>query len=279
MIRIVTDSNSQIPAELIERFGVTVVPITVTVDGTDYSEGVDLDADGFWEHFVDEAPAVTTSQPSPGAFAEVYRQLKADGVDEVVSIHVGSAFSGTANAARLGAETVDLPIRVVDSGTLSFGISCCVWEAATALADGRDAATAAARAESTAESVASTFIVQALDFAAAGGRWVDRLPANAEGIEVLTMGPGDAFASIGKGTSVDELCDLMANAMSSDGHPIRAAVGIADRAAAAFGEGLEERLRARSDVIDLVRYRVGPSVGAHTGPGTAGGFWYPCADA
>jgi hypothetical protein len=54
-------------------------------------------------------------------------------------------------------------------------------------------------------------------------------------------------------------------------------VCIADRTAEPFWVAMEARLRVEPQVVDLVRYRVGPSVGAHTGPGTAGGFWYPVA--
>ena len=61
----------------------------------------------------------------------------------------------------------------------------------------------------------------------------------------------------------------------ADGVPVRAAVGLADDATRPLTESIEARLRAHPLVVDLVRYRVGPSIAAHTGPGTAGGFWWP----
>lgn len=275
-IALVTDSNSQIPPTLIERFGVEVVPITVAVDGVEYAEGVDLDADDFYRFFEhDASPIVTTSQPSPGKFAHTYRRAIAAGATEILSVHVGSAFSGTINSARVAAAEVEVPVRLVDTATMSFGISCCVWEAAELIARGASIDAAAVAAEDVAARVRSTFIVQALDFAVAGGRWEGRLPPETDGVAVMTSGPGDAFDAVGSGHSVDELCDLMAAQMTCDGQPIRAAICIADAAVAPFWTGLEHRLGGRADVVDLVRYRVGPSVGAHTGPGTAGGFWYP----
>ena len=77
-IGLAIDSNSQIPAELIDKYDVEVVPISVSVDGVDYQEGVDLDADGFYALFGEDAPEVTTSQPSPGAFIEAYERLILD---------------------------------------------------------------------------------------------------------------------------------------------------------------------------------------------------------
>lgn len=275
-VALVIDSNSQLPPELAERYGVTIVPIHVSVNGEQFLEGIDIDADAFYKFFEGgETPEVKTSQPSPGAFAEVYRELEADGHEAVLSVHVAAAFSGTLNSARLGAETVDIPVRLVDSRTLSFGVSCCLWEAAELLRDGADVEVAAGAAERVADVVRSVTIIQALDFALAGGRTLGYLPEDKADIDVLRTGPDGSFDVVGSRRTIDELCDLMAQTMHSDGAPIRAAVCIADASAGPFWEGLEARLEQRDDVVDLVRYRVGPSVGAFTGPGAAGGFWYP----
>ena len=73
MIGLVTDSNAQMPPELVERYGIVVVPLTVTVDGVEFAEGIELDADAFYALFQDGTPKVTTSQPSPGRFLAAYR--------------------------------------------------------------------------------------------------------------------------------------------------------------------------------------------------------------
>ncbi len=274
-VALVTDSSSQLPAELIERFAVTVVPIPVLVDGVEHHEGVDLDADGFYDLFADGViPDVSTSQPSPGRFAETYRRLVAAGATEIASIHVTESMSGTLNSARLGAKAVDVPVRLVDTGTTSFGISCCLWEAAEVLAAGGSLEAAASRAEATAVTVRSVFILQALDFVRRGGRVAGRSIRLADDVPVLrTTGPH--LAQVGSGRGVDELCDLMAAEMHAGGEPIRVALCTADADARVFTRGLEARLASRTDIVDLVHYRVGPSIGVHTGPGTAGGFWYP----
>ncbi len=277
MIGLVTDSVSQMPPDLAKRFGVRVVPVLIEVDGVQYLEGVDLDADDFWRACEgDSLPEVKTSQPSPGDFSEVYGELVAAGVDEIVSIHVGEEHSGTVNSARLAAEIVDVPVSIVDTGTASFGISCCVWEAAEVIAAGGSAAAAAAAAAETASVVATSFIIQSLDFARAGGRYATRLPDDADGIVVLA-GIGSAVEVVATGRTVDELCDLMVEPFLASGPSIRAGVCLADPATLPFTVGIEQRLRDSDVEVDLVRYRVGPSVAAHTGPGTAGGFWYPSA--
>ncbi len=276
-IGIVTDSASQIPDALARVLGVSVVPIVVTIDGTEYLEGVDLGADDFWRQIVGgELPEIATSQPSPGAIADVYRSLEERGVTEIVSIHVGADVSGTVNSAVLAAETVDAAVVVVDSGTASFGVSACVWEAAAALAAGASAEAVAARATAVAPTVATTFILQALEFARAGGR-IDTtgLTTGSDEPVMVLGGVGTQLDVTGEGRTVDELCDHMAGSMLAAGTPIRAAVSLADDATLPFTLGIEERLAASDLVVDMVRYRVGPSIAVHTGPGTAGGFWWP----
>ena len=181
MRRIVTDSNSQLPAELQDRYAIAVVPITVVVNGKEYSEGVDLDADGFYALWADGEPEVSTSQPSPGAYVETYEHLIAEGATEILSIHVSDALSGTLNSARIAAGQVDVPIRLVDTGTMSFGISCCVWEAAEALAAGASLELAAFAAEKLAPAIGSVTILQALEFTRGQGRLLDQLPEGANG--------------------------------------------------------------------------------------------------
>ena len=273
MYKIVTDSNSQLPPELRDRYGIEVVPITVTVDGVEYREGIDLDADGFYALWADGQPEVSTSQPSPGAFIEVYERLAGEGATEILSIHVAADLSGTLNSARLAADAVDIPVRLVDTDTMSFGISCCVWEAAEVLRTGGSVEEAARTAEKLAPAIGSVTILQALDFTRGQGRMVDHLPEGADGIPVLAFVDGDSEV-LGEGRSIDELAQLMVDRMTSSGERVRVAVCIADASARPFWEAMEELLAERPNVVDLVRYRVGPSVGAFTGPGAAGGFWY-----
>ncbi|MEY2437780.1 MAG: hypothetical protein QOF97_2616 [Acidimicrobiaceae bacterium] len=277
MIGIVTDSNSQLPPELQERYHVEVVPLTVVVDGTDYAEGVDLDADGFYAFFSDgHVPTVSTAQPSPGRFAEAYERAAARDATEVLSIHIGSAISGTLNSAKVAAADAPVPVRLVDTGTSSFGIACCVWEAGEAIASGATIDEAAGVAESTAATIGNVFVVKALDLARAGGRVVVAEDDALDAIPVLSLVGGD-LQVVGQVSDVAAAADAMSAYATRPelGDQLRVAVGIADAGAAPLWNALEDRLRDHASVVDLVRYRIGPSVGAHTGPGTAGAFFYP----
>jgi DegV family protein with EDD domain len=273
VIGLVTDSNSQIPPELVGRYRVEVVPLTVSVDGIAYLEGVEFDADAFWERFRSGKPQVATSQPSPGRFAAAYRALAARGAEEILSVHIGSNTSGTVNSARLAASSSPVPVRVVDTGTASFGVTCCLWEAAEALAAGASADEAEAVALDVAGRVGMAFVVRALDLPRAGGRLAAGAATGVGAVPVLTMA-GGAMEVVAEAGDVDEAADLMATRVLGAGTGLRVGVAVADAGAEPLADLLADRLSAAPEVVDLVRYRVGPSVGAHTGPGTAGAVYY-----
>lgn len=274
MIGLVTDSNSQIPAELVRRYGVEVVPLTVTVDGEAYLEGVDLDADAFYARFTSvHRPQVATSQPSPGRFAHAFQAVAGRGATEILSIHIGSDISGTVNSARLAAGSAPVPVRVVDTGTVSFGVACCVWEAGAASAGGASLDEAAEVAEQVGATVGTVFTVGALDLARHGGRLVDG-GSDDDAIPVWTMARG-VMKQVGQAHDLDGAADAMAAHVRAAGSSLRVGLGIADAGATALWHALEDRLAGAPEVHEVVRYRIGPSVGAHTGPGTAGAFFYP----
>lgn len=280
MIGLCTDSNAQVPPDLARRYGVEVVPLTVTVDGVDHLEGVDLDADGFYARFAGGAsPSVATAAPSPGRFAAAYRALADAGAAEILSVHIGSAISATLNSARLAAEAAPVPVRLVDTGTASFGIACCLWEAAEAIAAGAGLEEAAAVAESVAARTGNVFVVQAVDLVRRGGRMsaaAAERGVEADAIPVVRL-VGGSYQPVARVRTVGEAADAMAAAVLESGDRLRVGISVADAGGTAVREALEARLAGAPAIVDLVRYRVGPSVGVHTGPGTAGAMWYPTA--
>lgn len=276
MIGLVTDSNAQLPAELAARYAVEVVPLTVTVDGHPYLEGVELDADTFYERFsAGRRPAVSTAQPGPGQFAAAYDAAAVRGATEILSVHIGTSVSGTINAARLAAQVSPVPVRIVDTGTASFAISLCLWEAAEAVAGGATLDEAAAAAERVGATVGNVFVVGALDVARAGGRLageVGTMPAPT--IPVLTLA-GGVMREVERCAHLVQAADAMAAFVRAAGSSLRVGVGLSDAGTLPLVDMLERRLRDAPEVRELVRYRIGPSVGAHTGPGTVGTMFAP----
>src|ERR687893_1787244 len=120
-VAIVTDSTAYLPAELIERHGLRVVPLYVVFDGDRPVPEVEItDYPAFFEELRGAEKLPTTSQPSVGDFTAAFEPLLANG-GEVVSVHISGGLSGTPEAARQAKEALERDggggerIEVVDS--------------------------------------------------------------------------------------------------------------------------------------------------------------------
>jgi DegV family protein with EDD domain len=278
VIGLVTDSNAQLPGDLRERYQIAVVPLTVVVDGHPYQEGVDITAAEFYERLASGA-SVSTAAPSPGAVLTAYEQLAAAGATEILSIHIGSNTSATVNAVSVAAGSSPVPVEIVDTGTASFAVACCVWAAGEVLAAGGDLTHAADVARHVADQVGNVFIVGALDLARRGGRLAAdgaALTAAGEGLPVLALSEGKMRA-VGRVHDVESAVDAMTDYLveAADGAAQR--VGVGDALTPELAGEYAARLAARPEVAELVRYEIGPSVGAHTGAGTIGACFFPVA--
>lgn len=132
-IKIVTDSSVTLPKAVIDALGITVVPLSVMIDGVVYSDN-DLKANGqFLTLMKDSKTLPKTSQPPVGLFAQVYEELIKAGATEIISIHLSQSLSGTVEAARQGARLAGLPVTVVDSDFVDQALAFQV-EAAAKLA-------------------------------------------------------------------------------------------------------------------------------------------------
>ena len=273
-IGIVTDSSSQITADLLDRFEIEVVPLTVTIDGTDHLEGVDLDADAFYAAFdAPTAPVISTSQPSPGQFAESYARVAERGVDHIVSLHLSSTMSGTVDSARVAASTAPVEVTVIDTGSASFGVSVCVWATGVAIDRGANVDDIERRVANLVPRIATSFMVGVPLLTERGGRAAD-VDLTEDGLAVLGMANGK-LEVLERVTTIDDTVDVMSTYATSWGDGMTVAIGTADDPSRRLSDRLERALTGLDAVDDVIHYRIGPSVGAHTGPGTFGLFVFP----
>ncbi|MDD4635783.1 MAG: DegV family protein [Dehalococcoidales bacterium] len=122
-IKVVTDSTADLPEELIREYGIEVVPAYVLLNGKTYRDGIDISQDELYRRMVDMQETVTTSQPPPADFAEVYRSLLKE-VDHIISIQVTGRLSGI-YASALSAKNMleeGSRVHVVDSQLTSMGM-------------------------------------------------------------------------------------------------------------------------------------------------------------
>lgn len=167
-IKIVTDSSITIEPEVVKEYGITIVPLSVMVDGVLYSDS-ELGEGDFLRLMQSSKNLPKTSQPPVGVFAEIYEDLALDG-SHIVSIHMSHALSGTVEAARQGATLSGADVTVIDSGFTDQAMKFQVVEAAKLAKEGADLDTVLARIEEVKEKTELYIGVSTLENLVKGGR-------------------------------------------------------------------------------------------------------------
>ena len=135
-MKIVTDRGMDLAPAQLDGLDLTYAPLKIEIDGKSLLSGVDISADEFYLLLETTGAYPTTSQPSPGDFAAIYRKLAEEDPD-ILSIHISSGLSGTLNAAVQGADLVpEANVTFIDSKTLSVPFGWQVEAAARALQAG-----------------------------------------------------------------------------------------------------------------------------------------------
>lgn len=170
-IVVVTDSSCSLPLPRLAAADLRVVevPIPVMIGEQIYpGAGQELHQD--LALAVAQGLPVRTSRPSPGRLMETFRALEKEGVAGIVAVHLSKELSGTVDAARLAAEEVEVPVRVVDSRQTGFSLGHAVLDAAAAASRGATLEEVAGTAERTAAASESLFVVPNLEQLRRGGR-------------------------------------------------------------------------------------------------------------
>ena len=170
-IKVVTDSTSDLPADVAESLGIEVVPLNIHFGPDAYKDRVNLMPDTFYDKLINGNVLPTTSQPSVGEFIEVYERLGSD-ADGIVSVHLSEKLSGTMNSARLASQQAkaECPIEVVDTFQVSMGVGICAMEAAEAANSGGDMNQVKLSARNAVTRSQCFFMLETLEFLQKGGR-------------------------------------------------------------------------------------------------------------
>ena len=130
-VAILTDSTCDLPAEVISRYSIEIVPLHIQMGEETLIDGVNITKDAFFARLPDYDPAPTTSAPGPDTFKQRFEALAEKGFEVILSIHISEALSATIKSARMAAaEFTRLPVTVLDSGQLSMGLGFLVDKAA-----------------------------------------------------------------------------------------------------------------------------------------------------
>ncbi len=137
-IKIIVDSTSDIPADLIEKHGIEVVPLTVNFEDKCYLDKIEITSQEFFNKLAESEKLPTTSQASPGAFVEVFEKALEEG-HEILGIFISTKFSGTCESARMAKDMVGSDkIHIIDSQTACLGACLLILEAVKLVNKGLD---------------------------------------------------------------------------------------------------------------------------------------------
>lgn len=282
-IRIVTDTNVNLPSEIIERFSILLVPAIVVIGESSFKEGLEISTAQVIERLEAGSAFPRTSQPPPHDFEAAYRSiLEQDPAATILSLHLTAAQSGTTRSAEQAAVSIqqDFPqadIRVFDTKTFSIAQGLMVRQAAVLADLGATAEAILENLRMMRDRVQLFFVLDTLDYVHKGGRLgrAAHLFGSLLNIKaVLTFKDGEleAFARFRTmRQALAKLVDLVSQA-AEDVQTMQISVGYAIRQAEA--SALADELRSRIQPEVLVFQEIGPALAVHTGPGAVGVAWY-----
>jgi DegV family protein with EDD domain len=285
-VAVVTDSTAYLPAELVEGYGITVVPLYVVLAGRSGREGIDVSPADVARALSVRGQTVSTSRPTPGDFVAAYRGALAGGADRLVSIHLSAELSGTLDAARLAAAQVgEHIVSVVDSRSAAMGAGFAVLAAARSAATGADPGQVVRTARDTAAATRTLFVVDTLEHLRRGGRIGSATAFLGSALAVkpvLHVQDGRVVPLEKVRTATRALNRLVQRAVEAAGEgPV--SIAVHHLAAAERAERLAADLRDRLPQLrELHVSELGAAIGAHVGPGAVGvvvaPFWQESAE-
>lgn len=127
-LKIVVDSTFALAESYVQKHGIIVVPLNVLIDGKSYQDDVNITLEEVL-NALDKGSKVSTSQPSPELFKDIFLELKNQGVTDIVCMTISSTLSGTFNSASIASNEVEgVNIHLLDTLTTSVGAELLVHE-------------------------------------------------------------------------------------------------------------------------------------------------------
>lgn len=278
MLKIITDSATDMPEEIVKRFHLHVIPTPVVIDDVDYLDGATIHTEEFYQILDDVSRDIKTYHINPDMFEKAFRPYAEKG-DSVLYMCFSTGIAATYNAANLAKQAVledypDFDLTIIDSKSASLGFGLIVYKLLLLQEKGADKETLIRAAQFYVEHIHHVFTVSTLKYLIKGGR-LSKVKGTAG--ELLDMKPVlivDKNGSLqvlktvrGHKKSIKALLDYMTEHITE---PSRQIVGIC------HGEDPEALAYTRSLLLEAIQPKelvvstVGCAIGAHTGRGIVG---------
>jgi len=277
MYTIITDSATDMPKWVIDKYNLKVIPTPVVINGTDYFDGETI----FHKEFYDiqrSGAKISTYHINEYMFTEAFRPYAKEG-KEVVYFCFSTGIAGTFGAANLAKQALleeypDFKIDIVDSKCAAIGFGCCVYMALLMQEKGASKEEVLEAARYHFDNMEHIFTVETLEYLYRGGR-LSR-PAKIAGslldikpiIEVTDEGKLEVFEKVrGRRKSIDRVISVLGERCQDLDKQI---VAVVHADCEKDCDDLIEEIRSRYGTTNILKAFLGCAIGAHTGPGLIG---------
>jgi DegV family protein with EDD domain len=270
-IAIVTDSTSDIPKDMVKEHQITSVPLSVIFgEETFLDDGIQITIEEFYKKLRSEEKLPTTTQPTPGDFVDVYKDLLKDH-DRVVSIHISKKMSGTINSAEMAKQQMpDAPIEIIDSEFTHMPLGFLVLEAAKVANAGGSNSEIKSTIDGLRNRMNELFVPSTLEFLKKGGRIGKAKGLIASLLEIkpiLTLHDGEVsqFKTARRWNQAKtEIINSMETLIND---PLKLTVSVGDSDTEEDGAEMYDRIKEKFNPKKIFRVNIGAVVGTHLGPG------------
>ena len=272
---VLTDSTCDIPLDELAELGVEMVPLHVFVAGGSYHDMVDITSEQFYDKMASTDELPHSSQPSPTAFLDAYNKMADAGAPAVLSIHIATALSGTANSAEIASGDAKVPVRVWDSHTATVTHGMMVKEACRMRDAGETLEATVAHLDKLAAQDSLVIVPDTLENIVKNGRC-----SRAKGLmssllnikAVLAIQDDGSLEPVGKGRGTERALEALAKVVEArygKGAELTATM-VTVRNQAGVDE-MVKILEKRGFVLHVMgTYNAGPVIATHTGAGLIG---------
>lgn len=272
-ITVITDSGSDVPADVAKDLGIRVLPLQINYKDRSYRDGVDIDNDTVYERLSTEVP--TTSLPKGEDIIDLLRELERDGTTHILAVVLSSGLSGTYNLMRLMATETDLTMTVIDTKNIGIGSGLSAIAAARLVQQGKSFDEIVAAMPKIIANTKVYFVLQTLEYLQKGGRIgkVTAILGTAFDLKpIITCNAEGIYTTVtkarGRKLSLNRLKELiLEQAQGAKSISLGFAHGLALEELTKLRDDLQGRL---TSIKDLYVGPCSPALGVHTGPGLLG---------
>jgi DegV family protein with EDD domain len=273
MIKIITDSTSDLPAALVKQYNLGIVPLYLIWGDQQFVDNVTITKEEFFKRLPVDPVAPSTSQPSVEDFAKVFREAKAEGADEVLCVTLTKDLSGTYQSAFNAASDADIKVHLVDSAATTMGLGWQVLAAARVLEEGGRIEDALQAIKHVREGLVTMIGLQTIEYVIRGGRlggamkWLGST-LSLKPLVTMDHKNGGKLATLKMLRTQRALMNEVVNEFGKRlKNQQKIHVGVAHGGDLVIGKELAAMVEEALHPVETVIVEYGPVLGVHAGPG------------